>query len=269
MGAEYMGRVGIHHSTRMVSSGSFCFLVVLVPVLGVPLPTPDPLNVHIHLDEAMTKKESAVKLEHGKDYGDVENDYPEYGPKGFKEEPMYAGGPEHETPHDEMNIGSIGNVMGNVNDGTSGSSMDVIGGGSGSAHMFSGPGGNTMFSGGGRGNHFSMQSGGGNSITGRRSGFGSRFGPGFGREFDEEAGFFRSMSSGFGGGSFGGGNTNNLFSSGGSSSGGNNNNLFSSGGGMMGGLNSLTGGFASGGGTQIVGGAQRASGTNVNQNNIG
>merc|ERR1712142_952624 len=210
-------------------------------------------------------KESAVKHEeHGKDYGDGENDYPVYGP-GNIENPMYA-----ETDRGapgEMNIGSIGNVMGNVNDGTSGSSMDVMGGGSGSAHMFSGSGGNTMFSGGGRGNHFSMQSGGGNSISGRRSGSG--FGPRFGREFDEESGFFRSMSSGFGGGSFGGGNTNNLFSSGGSSSGGNNNNLFSSGGGMMGGLNSLTGGFASGGGTQIVGGAQRASGTNVNQNNIG
>merc|ERR1711872_144744 len=264
-----MGRMGIHHSTRMGSSGSLCFLVVLVPVLGVPLPTPDPLNVHIHLDDAMKNKESAVKHEeHGKDYGDGENDYPVYGP-GNIENPMYA-----ETDRGapgEMNIGSIGNVMGNVNDGTSGSSMDVMGGGSGSAHMFSGPGGNTMFSGGGRGNHFSMQSGGGNSISGRRSGsgFGSRFGPGFGREFDEESRFFRSMSSGFGGGSFGGGNTNNLFSSGGSSSGGNNNNLFSSGGGMMGDLNSLTGGFASGGGNQIVGGAQRASGTNVNQNNIG
>merc|ERR1711872_879775 len=191
-----MGRMGIHHSTRMVSSGSLCFLVVLVPVLGVPLPTPDPLNVHIHLDDAMKNKESAVKHEeHRKDYGDGENDYPVYGP-GNIENPMYA-----ETDRGapgEMNIGSIGNVMGIVNDGTSGSSMDVIGGGSGSAHMFSGPGGNTMFSGGGRGNHFSMQSGGGNSITGRRSGFGSRFGPGFGREFDEEAGFFRSMSSGFG-----------------------------------------------------------------------
>merc|ERR1711982_7206 len=134
--------------------------------------------------------------------------------------------------------------------------------GGGSAHMFSGPGGNTMFSGGARGNHFSMQSGGGNSITGRG------FGPRFGMEQEEQGGMFRSMNYGFGGGSFGGGNTNNLFSSGGSFGGGNNNNLFSGGGGMMSGLNSLRG---SGGGTQIVGAAQTASGSNISgsMNSIG
>merc|ERR1712042_56191 len=180
---------GIHHSTRMVSSGSLCFLVVLDP-------ESEDLN--------------------------------------------------------EMNIGSIGNVLGNVNDA-----------GSGSDTMHQGPGGTSMFSGGGSfggGNHFSMQSGGGS--FGRGSG--SRSGSGFnsGLENQESFGAFRSggnfrrRSSGFGGGSFGGGsfdggNSNNLFSSGGSSSGGNNNNLFSSGGGMMGSLNSLTGGFGSGGGTQI------------------
>merc|ERR1711872_922954 len=247
-----MGRVGIHHSTRMVSSGSFCFLVVLVPVLGVPLPTPDPLNIHIHLDEAMKKgKESAVKHE-----GAVNPPEPDWDPES--------------EDLNEMNIGSIGNVLGNVNDA-----------GSGSDTMHQGPGGTSMFSGGGSfggGNHFSMQSGGGS--FGRGSGSGSGFGFNSGLENQESFGAFRSggnfrrRSSGFGGGSFGGGsfdggNSNNLFSSGGSSSGGNNNNLFSSGGGMMGSLNSLTGGFGSGGGTQIVGGAQSASGTNVNQNNIG
>merc|ERR1712098_798207 len=218
-----MGRVGIHHSTRMESSSSLCLLVVLVPVLGVPVPTPDPLNVHIHLDEVVKKNtEGAVNPpeEHGGDYGDVD-----------------------ET-NDEMNIGSIGNVMGNVNDGTNGNSMN---GGSGGAHMFSGPGGNTMFSGGARGNHFSMQSGGVNSITGRG------FGPRFGMEQEEQGGMFRSMNYVFGGGSFGGGN---------------NNNLFSGGGGMMSGLNSLRG---SGGGTQIVGAAQTASGSNISgsMNSIG
>merc|ERR1711942_505735 len=195
-----MGRVGIHHSTRMESSSSLCLLVVLVPVLGVPVPTPDPLNVHIHLDEVVKKNtEGAVNPpeEHGGDYGDVD-----------------------ET-NDEMNIGSIGNVMGNVNDGTNGNSM------------------------GGRG-----------------------FGPRFGMEQEEQGGMFRSMNYGFGGGSFGGGNTNNLFSSGGSFGGRNNNNLFSGGGGMMSGLNSLRG---SGGGTQIVGAAQTASGSQISgsMNSIG
>merc|ERR1719347_624559 len=136
-----------------------------------------------------------------------------------------------------------------------------------------------MFSGAGGSNHFSMQSGGGSFGRGSGSGFGFNSGGGF-----RSGGNFRSMRHGFGGGSFGGGsfgggsfgggsfgggNSNNLFSSGGSSGGGNNNNLFSGRGGMMGSLNSLRGGFGSGGGTQIVGGAQSASVTNVNQNNIG
>merc|ERR1712240_942112 len=133
-----MGRVGIHHSTTMVSSGSFCFLVVLVPVLGVPLPTPDPLNVHIHLDDVMKKDmESAGKSEEpGEDYGDHGN-YPVVP----DEKPVHYGEAEHGN---EMNIGSIGNVLGNVNDGTNGNSMH-------GSNMFSGGGsfGNTMFSGGG------------------------------------------------------------------------------------------------------------------------
>merc|ERR1712240_163074 len=120
---------GIHHSTTMVSSGSFCFLV-----LGVPLPTPDPLNVHIHLDDVMKKDmESAGKSEkHGKDYGDHKN-YPvvpdekpvlygeaehgnekhgeDYGdhknyPVVPDEKPVLYGEAEHGN---EMNIGSIGN----------------------------------------------------------------------------------------------------------------------------------------------------------------
>merc|ERR1712142_815702 len=215
---------GIHHSTRMVSSGSFCFLVVLVPVLAVPLPTPDPLNIHIHLDEAMKNKESAVKYE------------------GAVNPPETDWDPESEDLN-EMNIGSIGNVLGNVNDA-----------GSGSDTMHQGPGGTSMFSGGGSfggGNHFSMQSGGGSfgRGSGSRSGFGFNSGFNSGLENQESFGAFRSggnfrrRSSGFGGGSFGGGsfgggsfdggNSNNLFSSGGSSSGGNNNggnnnNLFSS-----------------------------------------
>merc|ERR1712240_710175 len=154
-----MGRVGIHHSTTMVSSGSFCFLVVLVPVLGVPLPTPDPLNVHIHLDDVMKKDmESAGKNEkHGEDYGDHKN-YPVVP----DEKPVLYGEAEHGN---EMNIGSIGNVVGNVNDGTNGNSMH---GGSGS-NMFSGGG---SF---GRGNQFSMHSGGGNSMF-------PQFGSGLNRE---------------------------------------------------------------------------------------
>merc|ERR1712042_239091 len=155
---------GIHHSTRMVSSGSLCFLVVLDP-------ESEDLN--------------------------------------------------------EMNIGSIGNVLGNVNDA-----------GSGSDTMHQGPGGTSMFSGGesfGGGNHFSMQSGGGSFGRGSGSGSGFGFNSGFnsGLENQESFGAFRSggnfrrRSSGsvgggsFGGGSFGGGSFGGGSFGGGSFDGGN------------------------------------------------
>merc|ERR1712042_430191 len=142
-----------------------------VPVLAVPLPTPDPLNIHIHLDEAMKNKESAVKYE-----GAVNPPEPDWDPES--------------EDLNEMNIGSIGNVLGNVNDA-----------GSGSDTMHQGPGGTSMHSGGGS---FGRGSGSG-------SGFGFNSGFNSGLENQESFGAFRSggnfrrRSSGFGGGSFGGG----------------------------------------------------------------
>merc|ERR1712142_1052498 len=189
------------------------------PVLGVPLPTPDPLNVHIHLDDVMKKDmESAGKSEEpGEDYGDHGN-YPVVP----DEKPVHYGEAEEGN---EMNIGSIGNVLGNVNDGTNGNSMH----------------GSNMFSGG-------ASLGEGNGI------------------FEDKM----KMEDGSGASKEGASMHASMFYGSGSSDRGNTNNLFSGGGGMLGTLNSLTGGFGSGGGgTHIVGGAQSASGTNVNQNNIG
>merc|ERR1712142_708354 len=201
-----MGRVGIHHSTTMVSSGSFCFLVVLVPVLGVPLPTPDPLNVHIYLDDVMKKDmESAGKSEEpGEDYGDHGN-YPVVP----DEKPVHYGEAEEGN---EMNIGSIGNVLGNVNDGTNGNSMH----------------GSNMFSGGGsfgRGNQFSMHSGSLGGFNSIRASLGEGNGI-----FEDKM----KMEDGSGASKEGASMHASMFYGSGSSDRGNTNNLFSGGGGMLG-----------------------------------
>jgi len=100
------GRVGIHHLTRMVSSGSLCFLVVLVPVLADPLPAPDPLSIHIHLDEAMSKgKGSAVKYEAAANPPEPIESGDDY----WADEYISYGGPKHQI-HDGKNMNSLKNM---------------------------------------------------------------------------------------------------------------------------------------------------------------